>query len=68
MGRLRGSGQKYEPCYICGLPEPREKFHPYPWHLTCAHDEAGKKKVSQWKREQKKIAQSEIPTFVLPDS
>jgi hypothetical protein len=64
MARLRGSKQKMEPCYVCGLPEPRGKYHEFPWHLTCVYDEAGRKKAAQWKKAQQKIAESEIPTLI----
>ena len=53
-----------EPCIICKLPQPQGKYHEYPWHITCDDDEAGQKKAAQWKREQKKIAQAELPTLI----
>lgn len=54
-----------DPCYICGLKMPVVgRYHPFPWHITCDNDEAGKKKVAVWKREQKK---AEIPTLLPPE-
>lgn len=52
------------PCYICGENHPQFKFHEFPWHLTCAYDEAGKKKIAAYMREQKKLAKAEVPTLL----
>jgi len=64
MARSRGGKQVYTPCYVCGLPQPDKKYHEFPWHLTCAYDEAGRKKIVVYMREQKKLAKAEIPTLV----
>ena len=57
-----------DPCWICGQAQPLVgKYHPFPWHITCDDDEEGRKKVAQWKKAQKKLAQAEIPTLALPD-
>lgn len=53
-----------EECIICGQNQPQGKYHPFPWHVTCAYDEAGKKKIAAWSREQKKIAKAEVPTLL----
>jgi hypothetical protein len=54
-----------EPCYICGGKQPLiGTYHEFPWHLTCAYDEAGQKKIAVWKREQKNLAKAAIPTLL----
>lgn len=49
---------------MCSLPAPFEKYNEFPWHLTCAYDEAGKKKITAYMREQKKLAKAEVPTLL----
>jgi len=53
-----------ETCIVCGSLQPQGRYHEFPWHITCSYDEAGKKKVAAWHREQKKIAKSEVPTLI----
>jgi len=71
MAKLRG--KKYEDwddwtdCYICGEPQPNNRFHRFPWHVTCDDDEAGKRKVAQWVREQKAVKKAAIPTLDVSD-
>ena len=60
----RGVNAPMEPCVVCGEPEPRFKYHAFPWHITCAYDDAGQRKIAAWRREQKKIAKSEVPRLV----
>jgi len=67
MGKLPGSKDRMEPCIVCKQNQPQGKYSDVPVHLTCGYDEAGKKKIIVWKREQKKLAKSEMPTFDLPD-
>lgn len=60
----RGANAPMKPCYICGDPQPQGRYHEFPWHITCAYDEAGKRKIAAWKREQKKLKEAELPTLV----
>jgi hypothetical protein len=65
MASSRGSKHPMEKCLVCDFPQPQGKFHEFPWHLTCAYDEAGRKKIAVWKREQKTQAKAEIPQMEL---
>jgi len=60
----RGSKWPTIQCIVCSLPAPFEKYNEFPWHLTCAYDEAGKKKITAYMREQKKLAKAEVPTLL----
>jgi hypothetical protein len=71
MAKPRGAKYKgwddWRPCYICGELEPYGRFHLFPWHITCDDDDAGRKKMAQWVREQKATKKSEVPTLELPE-
>jgi hypothetical protein len=68
MAKLRGAQYKgwnnWVECIACSLPQPQGKYSDVPIHLTCRNDEAGKKKIAVWKREQKKLAKSEVPRLI----
>lgn len=60
----RGKNAPLETCIVCGSLQPQGRYHEFPWHLTCPYDEAGRKKVAAWQREQKKLRIAELPKMV----